>query len=377
MSKAKMYRADDWWTGKASLLIGLVYLFTIYFSIPFIEFWKWGALSLITIIGFASLGYWVNDYFDQAKDALAGKKNFLLGKSVFMQTSLFILALLVLALPWYFLPFDTLSIVLIFSQIGCYFLYAIPIVRLKEKGVWGLGTDALYAHVFPTVIAAHTYALIAKGNLSILFLFSLLCWQFFLGIRNVIQHQLNDIESDKKSRTSTYIQTLGYTPHRTLLILKSTELFFLLLLLASLSFYNYHFSVTIVAVVFGASIVLPMHPSNGYKIYFPNILYEQFIPYSFILILVFFDSRYWLLTGIHALLFSRTIVMYFYKKIPFKFYLGRIFLNIFYSLKSVFNLIRTWANWIIFLCFRIIGVDLVKEKTDAKGYIIKHLNKSK
>jgi 4-hydroxybenzoate polyprenyltransferase len=73
MSKSRPFRAEDWWIGKASLLLGLVYLFSIRFRISFSDFWLWGLCSLVTIIGFASLGYLVNDYFDQEKDARVGK----------------------------------------------------------------------------------------------------------------------------------------------------------------------------------------------------------------------------------------------------------------------------------------------------------------
>jgi hypothetical protein len=32
---------------------------------------------------------------------------------------------------------------------------------------------------------------------------------------------------------------------------------------------------------------------------------------------------------------------------------------------------------LIYLVFRLIGIDLIKEKTDARGYILKKVNKQK
>jgi hypothetical protein len=35
------------------------------------------------------------------------------------------------------------------------------------------------------------------------------------------------------------------------------------------------------------------------------------------------------------------------------------------------------VNWFIYILFKFVGVDLIKEKTDAKGYILRQLNKKK
>ena len=75
------FRVKDWWWSKAALLMGMIYLFAAWYHISLVQFVPLSVLSLITISGFASMGYLFNDLFDIEKDAAAGKSNFLAGKS--------------------------------------------------------------------------------------------------------------------------------------------------------------------------------------------------------------------------------------------------------------------------------------------------------
>ena len=85
ISSTRPFRAEDWWKSKAALLMGFVYLFALWFDIPVRPFIPLSVLSIAVIIGFASFGYIVNDFFDKEKDRQAGKKNFLLDKSISYQ----------------------------------------------------------------------------------------------------------------------------------------------------------------------------------------------------------------------------------------------------------------------------------------------------
>lgn len=378
MKVEKIFRAEDWWVGKGSLLIGLVYLLSIFFSISFQSFWWWAFLSFVTIVGFASFGYLVNDFFDQEKDALVGKKNFLIGKSDFQKIFLFSFSLSLLLVPWYFLPFNEVTILLIVIQLTAYLLYSIPFARLKERGVIGLMVDSLYAHSIPTVMAAYTYSIIANQKLPVTLICILFCWQFFLGIRNVLLHQMQDLENDKKSGTETfwYIKNSVHS-QKILTQIKTIEFSLLAVLLMFLAFSNKFFIISIVSLLLGVVSAYKMTNDSGYRIYFPNIIYEQWLPYSFIIILSLSNKQFLLLIPIQALLFSGVFIEYFYKKIPFKYYFGRIVLSFVYAFRGILNHAKWFGNWLIYLAFRILGVDLVKEKTDAKGYILKKLNKQK
>jgi hypothetical protein len=120
MSVAKPFRAEDWWIGKASLLIGLVYLFSIYFQIPFAHFGLWAMLFTRYHYRLCLVRLFINDYFDQEKDKQANKKNFLLNTSAIQKTAYFSIALLMLFAPWYYLPFnDTSLLSLSYCKLFC------------------------------------------------------------------------------------------------------------------------------------------------------------------------------------------------------------------------------------------------------------------
>lgn len=378
MKVQKFFRVEDWWVGKASLLIGLVYFFSIFFSISFQSFWGWAFLSFFTIVGFASFGYLVNDFFDQEKDALVGKKNFLIGKTALQKLLFLLIAILFMLSPWYFLPHNLTIFLLLFFQLFAFFIYSSPPIRLKEKGILGLIIDALYAHGIPSLLAAYTYTKIAGKSSNFLFLSLLLCWQFCVGIRNIVLHQINDLESDKQTKTKTFLQkNNAFLNAHSQLVLVILELSFLTLLLVYSSLQNILFLFPIL--FFAVSLIcnFKMNEKNGYRIYFPNIFYEQWLPYSLILILIIADVRFLFLIPIHTILFSKNFVSQFIKQIPFKNYYSLTQKTLSDILLVIFIQFKILGNWLIYLAFRIIGVDLVKEKTDAKGYILKKINKQK
>ena len=142
ISPAKPFRAEDWWKSKASALMGFVYLFALWFDIPFLVFIPLSVFSIAVIMGFASFGYIVNDFFDKEKDRQAGKKNFLLDKSPAYQTGLILATLIFICFPWFYLPAALYSYILIGIQISLFLIYSVPPFRLKERGAAGLAVDA-------------------------------------------------------------------------------------------------------------------------------------------------------------------------------------------------------------------------------------------
>lgn len=378
MSVAKPFRAEDWWIGKASLLVGLVYLFTIYFQIPFEHFGIWACCSLITIIGFASLGYLINDYFDLEKDKLVNKKNFLLHKSVFQQAVYFSIAFLLLFAPWYILPYDFFTLALMLLQLLLYLLYSLPGIRLKERGISGLITDALYAHSIPALMAAHTYALISNKPLGITFIVLLFAWQFCVGIRNILLHQLNDSDADQLSGTQTFTNKYNInTSNHFLIGLRITELALLLSLIALLYLHNQWFLVALIGVGLSLLLFFSMDKNNGYRFYFPNLLYDHLLPLSFIAILSINDLHFLLLLPVQLLLFSGKWLFTLIAGIQLHYRWNQI-IN---GSSGVFHVllanIKLFVNKLIYVLFKGFGIDLIKERTDAKGYILRQLNKKK
>ncbi len=370
MEAGKPFRAEDWWIGKASLLMGLVYMLSALFHISFARFWPVAICSMVTIVGFAALGYLVNDYFDLEKDRIVGKKNFLLDKKKFQKICFFCLAIILLAAPWYYLPWDRVTLSMIAAQVMAYFIYSMPPLRLKERGFWGIVTDAMYAHGIPVLMAAYTYVLISGSGADIVLLTLLFCWQLTAGLRNVLMHQLSDLHNDLKNETITFAATREVSS-TTVKFFRIPELFFLISLLVYCCALQPLFLIPIGAVVFSLIVCSMMPVSDGYRIYYPNIVYDQWLPYSFIVLLFIQDHGFILLFAVHGLLFSREIISELWSRVPWVHYRVRVQR----SVRRLSDQVRLLANRTIYYVFRVFGVDLIRERTDAMEYLRRRINR--
>ncbi|MEQ3674742.1 MAG: hypothetical protein ABNH19_06145 [Dokdonia sp.] len=199
------------WQYKVPLLITFPY-FLIRTGAVQTETFLWSILaSFTTIIGFAGVGYLTNDLSDRAQDSIVKKENALINLSSLAIYSLLVLFVLLAILPWSYLPWDTYSILLIIIEFALFFGYAFPPLRLKERGLLGLFTDALYAHVVPAILASYTFYLLIDAVYEgfYLFLIAVGVWQFVSGFRNILSHQLIDYENDVKSNTTTWVVKTG------------------------------------------------------------------------------------------------------------------------------------------------------------------------
>lgn len=371
MKAGKIFRAEDWWIGKASMLMGMVYMLSALFGIAFGSFALWAACSMCTIIGFAALGYLLNDYFDRDSDRLAGKKNFLLGKGVAEQAGLLLVAVFLLAAPWYFLPWDLYTLCLMAGQLLAYLVYSAPPLRLKERGAAGILADALYAHGIPAMMATYTYMLISGARPDLILLGLLLAWQLAAGLRNVLLHQQDDIGHDTRSGTITYATRRGGISAVLLQRLRIAELLLLVSLLVYGSATRHSFVWALPAVALSLLVRARMPETDGYRRYYPNILYDQWLPYTFIILLAGQDIRYLLLIPLHGILFSRDIVSELYHSIPWTHYAAALRR----ALVAAADRVRLVGNWLIYLIFRLAGIDLIKEQTDALGYIRRRMHR--
>jgi len=230
----QIFRLKDWYSSKATGLAGLLFLYALQFNLTFEAFTKILAPAFCTLIGLAALGYLINDLSDRSNDAQAGKSNFF-HKSSFLKGLLaFLAAILFAFLPWYFLPFDWVVGCFLGGEILLFCLYSFKPVRLKTKPILGLFADALYAHVLPSLFAGYTFWLVGDIPFPKLFLLSLGIWQFFVGLRNIMQHHVLDRKADKKSNTyNVYIKnplaTLQWISKK---VLPLEIIFFLLFLLS-------------------------------------------------------------------------------------------------------------------------------------------------
>lgn len=385
VSSREFFRLDDWWRSKAALLMGMVYLFTAWFDIRFERFLWLAMLSIVTISGFASFGYLINDFFDRKKDAIAGKKNFLEGKSQVAITFFFALALSLLLLPWFYLPFNGLSIAWIVLEIILFIVYSLPPLRFKERGIPGLIVDALYAHALPVALAAYTFSLASGKSITLFPIMLLVSWQVISGIRNILLHQSNDLEQDKKSGTVNFVAGMYPSPFFTII-----RNLMLLELLLSLGFFgmmiavNSFLAICFCVIIFLSAITFILYGDKGMQLlleskwkFFPNNIYEKWIPPAILVALSAGDARFIAVLLLHLALFNFDFFIQLrnHGVNPLLSAINAAFYGIIKLLSAVKGVIHivisSLVNHFIYYCFLLFGVDLKKENASALDYLKK------
>lgn len=167
-------------------------------------------ISIILSIGVAGIGYSLNDWYDYKDDLKNNKQNIFLYFNKFQSFIIVLLFIFFSIFPWFILPFNHFSLYLLFLEFFLFIVYALPPIRLKEREIIGVITDALYAQVIPCLLAIYTYFMIVSGvtlNKTILIPFT--TWLLFSGCRNILNHQIEDYANDLNTKTKTFVVTNG------------------------------------------------------------------------------------------------------------------------------------------------------------------------
>jgi len=375
----QVFRINDWWQSKAALLMGFSYLYAVWFLIPFRQMISLSLLSAITISGFASVGYLSNDFFDRKKDTLAGKKNFLVGKSIFTTFIFFTIAILLLACPWFYLPFNKIAGLLITIELLLFILYSVKPFRLKERGWAGIITDALYAHTVPVLLALYTFGLASSNPLFFLPTTILVLWQTVSGIRNILLHQHEDVYNDEKSGLKNYVARIPDRKKnvylKTLII---SEILLSVSFFAYLALENWLFIYCIVLVFFFCLMTFIAFYNSGFSVlmqtrwkYFPNQVFEKWIPLVILSILSTSDLHFLWFISLHVLAFNFSFLKqldhYFVPVLIqlFNFILYQIVIRFFIFIRTLFSFLLNYSIYFFLLLFKI---DLKQEKTTAFEY---------
>lgn len=197
---------------KFSLIFTLLYAVIYFFELLSPSLFFFLFISLFLSAGIGGFGYLFNDYNDIKQDRLMGKQNIFYSLS---KVKIYLLVFVFSAFaifPWYFLPFTKVSLFLILFEFFLFYSYAFPPLRWKERGFLGVFSDAMYAHVIPSLLAIYTFSHFGGSSTfeaSPLLIICLSLWLFLFGIRNIFIHQIEDLENDKKAKTKTWIQEIG------------------------------------------------------------------------------------------------------------------------------------------------------------------------
>lgn len=202
-------RLSDAFKYKVPVLITSVYAVVWMYAIAPATAYFYLFLSIITITGIAGYAYLLNDWSDEQKDRISGKKNATSGLSVIQKWGLLWLFGALAIVPWFYFPTTSFTLSLLVLELALFAAYSLPPLRLKERPIAGVVVDALYAHVVPVVLATATFGLLPSGAtragaINITLLFMVTHWQFFNGIRNILLHEEEDRDKDLQSNTTTF-----------------------------------------------------------------------------------------------------------------------------------------------------------------------------
>ena len=377
-------RAKDWRFSFIPQIFGNLYLWLILFDIPFsISSVLLLILSLLTSFGFAALGYFINEFFDKEDDENSNKINKLKLVSSINQFWLFVLILLFTFLPWFFLPFNNISVILILTQIALFILYCVPPIRFKKNAYLAVILDALYAYTIPLLLSYYTYFLFAGSKtiyVSFLFAYSFLL--FIVGLRNIIIHYINDIFKDKLSGTKTLPRIIGVLKTNALLkFLLYSELFlctYVILLVAIKQKILYLLFIGVLYLVYKA-IIQSKNPKDNIIVnrpirHIPDLYYQVYAPAIILFALVLHNLNWLILLPVHIALFVP-----FFRLQPIISLLQRISFKLYNISKLLYyivirQLLSRIVNYTIFFLFLLIGVNLKTRKTSALGYFKMKLN---
>lgn len=309
---------------KFSLLFSLLYVVIFHYNIGFTLLLKHLSVSLILCIGIAGIGYLFNDYNDMEQDKLANKQNIFLQFSKREIYLITILCLLFSIFPWFILPFNSVSLVLVGIEFFLFYAYAFKPFRWKEKGWLGVVADAGYAHVIPSVLAIYTFSNISNEEASFRFpikvCFVFLIWLVTNGIRNILLHQIEDFEHDKKVSTKTWIQGIGIENVKAYIIRFMVPVEWICFLMLPIVLGNMYLWLLVPYLIYLILYFLKKWAINRYPFFkssattnqqlflffngnMMNEYYEKYLPIVLLLLFCHYDSHFWIVLGFHFLVF--------------------------------------------------------------------------
>ena len=202
-------------------------------------------------------------------------------------------------------------------------IYAVPPLRLKVRGFAGVLTDALGAHVVPTL-----FVLVAVGffrdGVSLIKIgigVSALVWSLFFGMRGIVVHQILDASGDLESDVVTFAGRQPREALRRLVLwcffpLEVAALCVFVGLMIPYSWILASVTGVYILLEFGkvrSGLVMPVffEASEARERYVPllnNSFYELWLPCSLILQLGVVNSEFFIIGLVHLLLFGSLIL---------------------------------------------------------------------
>lgn len=190
-------------------------------------------LFLIAAIGIAGFGHVFTDIFDIDEDRIRGQSNLWSSLPELQRWVLLVGLIAASWLPWILIPIGRTGLILLGIEFLMFVLYAVPPVRLKNRGLAGLAADGMYAHALPALWTWLPFAHLAGATTALSAGLAIGVWGISVGMRELMHHQAIDADRDRDAGATTYgvrrgRQHLMKLLRQTLLPLEVTAFAFLL-----------------------------------------------------------------------------------------------------------------------------------------------------
>lgn len=324
MRGARLLRFSLWWQHIVPPILAGAYLAAAVGALPPARLVTLLPPFLLSVIGIAGFGYFLNDVCDIAADRAAGKTNAAAARPPLARAGI-LLALLGAGLaPWSLLPANPVNLALLALQVGVLTLYSARPFRLKERGLVGAFADTLYGHVLPVAITLSTFfpepasAFQRTGSSWPAGLLGLLMVLVLVskGLRNILLHQLGDRFNDRRAGLRTFVVGAGPVTtlsliNRLLLPVEIGALSGILLLLAPAApvWVGFVAFLGFTSLMFSAwkFPYLPKRQMRFKFLYFLNDFYEEWLPPTVLAIAVLRHGELWPLLVLHFAFFPKGV----------------------------------------------------------------------
>jgi hypothetical protein len=205
------------------------------------------------------------------------------------------------------------------------------------------------------------------------------------GIRNILLHLSDDLRNDQKSGAKNFVERIYPNPFFS--AIRYTIVFEVLF---SLAFFGtlasghpaflicmlVIFSVTGVAILLFREKGIEQLLNSKWK-FFPNNIYEKWLPPVILITLSFIDIRFLIVLLFHFTFFNSDFFVQFLNHVlmPLRAAIQQAFFGVvrlMYFIRGVIHIVASFlVNYSIYYCFLLFGVDLKKENISAVDYLKK------
>ena len=208
----QVIRWKEWYDSKVPLFFVCFYYLCLKETVVQRHYLRDYTVVLLFACLFLAFGYYINDLSDIEIDKIVGKQKIIHSFSPFIARIIaIVLAFSGIVSALAYVGVSALSLLIIGISYFFAVTYSLPPFRIKEKGEWGLIISALAQRSFPIMFVFLVFGSFDFDTILFFLLY------FLIGIRWILVHQLQDLQNDITSNTTTFATRFGYG--RTRLIL--------------------------------------------------------------------------------------------------------------------------------------------------------------